>query len=117
MGHARLSIIDLETGDQPILGPVDSDTVFTGNGDVYDYKRIRANLICEGGRFRTKSDSEISLHLYRKHGLSFVDHLRGEFAFALYDGRDDKLILARDRFGVEQTFYTVVGDTISGHRR
>ena len=112
MGHARLSIIDLETGDQPILGPVDSDTVFTGNGEFYDYKRIRANLICEGGRFRTKSDSEISLHLYRKHGLSFVDHLRGEFAFALYDGRDDKLILARDRFGVKPLFYTVVGDTI-----
>lgn len=112
MGHARLSIIDLQTGDQPIEGPSGTETVFTGNGEFYDYKRIRANLICDGGRFRTKSDSEIALHLYQKHGLDFVHHLRGEFAFALYDGKEDKLTLVRDRFGVKPLFYTVIGDTI-----
>ena len=112
MGHARLSIIDLHTGDQPIFGPPDTDTVITGNGEFYDYKRIRANLICEGHRFRTKSDSEIAPHLYQKHGLDFVEHLRGEFAFALYDGREDRLILVRDRFGIKPLFYTVVDGTI-----
>ena len=112
MGHARLSIIDLQTGDQPIHGPAGTDTVFTGNGEFYDYKRIRANLICDGHRFRTKSDSEIALHLYQKHGLDFVEHLRGEFGFALYDGKEDKLILVRDRFGIKPLFYTVIDGMI-----
>ena len=112
MGHARLSIIDLQTGDQPIQGPAKTETVFTGNGEFYDYKRIRANLICDGHRFRTKSDSEIALHLYQRHGLDFVDHLRGEFGFALYDGKKDRLVLVRDRFGVKPLFYTVVDGTI-----
>jgi asparagine synthase (glutamine-hydrolysing) len=112
MGHARLSIIDLETGDQPLYGPRGARTVFTGNGEFYGYKRIRANLICEGDRFRTKSDSEIALHLYRKHGLEFVHHLRGEFAFALYDGREERLILVRDRFGIKPLFHTMAAGTL-----
>lgn len=112
LGHARLSIIDLETGDQPLLGPDGSETVFTGNGEFYDYKRIRANLTCDGHRFRTKSDSEIALHLYQKHGLDFLHHLRGEFAFALYDGRAERLILVRDRFGVKPLFFTGNDDMI-----
>jgi len=106
MGHARLSIIDLNTGDQPLFGEEGSETVFTGNGEFYDYKRIRANLICDGHRSRTKSDSEIALHLYEDFGLDFVDHLRGEFAFALYDGKEQRLVLVRDRFGVKPLFYT-----------
>lgn len=107
LGHARLSIIDLNTGDQPIHGPDGTGTVITGNGEFYDYKRIRANLVCEGARFRTKSDSEIALHLYQRYGLDFVDHLRGEFAFTIYDGKQDRLIMARDRFGIKPLFYTV----------
>jgi len=112
MGHARLSIIDLQTGDQPIEGPYGTDTVFTGNGEFYDYKRVRANLICDGHRFRTKSDSEIALHLHQKHGRDFVKHLRGEFAFALYDGKNRELILVRDRFGIKPLFFTTSADTI-----
>ncbi|MBD3258151.1 asparagine synthase (glutamine-hydrolyzing), partial [candidate division GN15 bacterium] len=112
MGHARLSIIDLQTGDQPLFGREGSEAVFTGNGEFYDYKRIRANLICDGHRFRTKSDSEIALHLYEEKGLDFVDKLRGEFGFALYDGREDRLVLVRDRFGVKPLFYTVKDGTI-----
>ncbi|MBD3257850.1 asparagine synthase (glutamine-hydrolyzing), partial [candidate division GN15 bacterium] len=112
MGHARLSIIDLATGDQPIAGPDGTDTVITGNGEFYDYKRIRANLICDGHRFRTKSDSEIALHLYQRHGLDFVHHLRGEFAFALYDAKEERLILVRDRFGIKPLFYTVNDGTV-----
>lgn len=106
MGHARLSIIDLESGGQPLYSN-DEQQVLTVNGEFYDYKRIRANLILEGARFRTKSDSEIALHLYRKHGLDFVDHLRGEFAFALFDQAEQRLILVRDRFGIKPLFYHI----------
>ena len=104
MGHARLSIIDLETGDQPLYSR-NNDLVLTANGEFYDYKRIRTNLNLEGFRFTTKSDSEIALPLFRKHGLDFVEHLRGEFAFSLYDKKEDRLILVRDRFGVKPLFY------------
>lgn len=104
MGHARLSIIDLETGDQPLYTP-DNSLVLTANGEFYDYKRIRTNLRLEGFRFTTKSDSEIALPLYRKFGLDFVEHLRGEFAFSLYDKKEDRLVLVRDRFGVKPLFY------------
>lgn len=106
MGHARLSIIDLHTGSQPLYSQ-DKKNVLTVNGEFYDYKRIRTTLRLEGEEFITKSDSEIALPLYRKHGLDFVQHLRGEFAVALYDGHEDKLILVRDRFGVKPLFYHI----------
>lgn len=105
MGHARLSIIDLEGGRQPLFDG--AGRVLTVNGEFYDYKRIRARLTCDGARFRTKSDSEIALHLYERHGLDFVHHLRGEFAFALFDPRPDggRLVLVRDRFGIKPLYY------------
>lgn len=102
LGHARLSIIDLEGGAQPLhLG----STSLTVNGEFYDYKRIRAALTCDGARFRTKSDSEIALHLYERHGLDFVHQLRGEFAFALFDADRERLLLGRDRFGVKPLYF------------
>ena len=104
MGHARLSIIDLETGDQPLFTE-DKNLALTVNGEFYDYKRLRANLMLEGVRFKTKSDSEIALHLFRKHGLDFVTYLRGEFAFSLFDAKEQRLILVRDRFGIKPLFY------------
>lgn len=106
MGHARLSIIDLETGDQPLYS-LDNSLVLTVNGEFYDYKRIRTHLRLEGFRFRTKSDSEIALPLYKKYGLDFVEHLRGEFAFALFDQKKQQLILVRDRFGIKPLFYHI----------
>jgi asparagine synthase (glutamine-hydrolysing) len=106
MGHARLSIIDLESGDQPLFSH-DLEQVITVNGEFYDYKRIRTNLRLEGFQFTTKSDSEIALPLYTKHGLDFVDHLRGEFGFALFDAKKDQLILVRDRFGIKPLFYHI----------
>lgn len=106
MGHARLSIIDLETGRQPLYGEHD-EAVLTVNGEFYDYKKIRTNLRLEGFDFKTKSDSEIALPLYKKHGLDFVKHLRGEFAVALFDKSKDRLILVRDRFGVKPLFYHI----------
>ena len=111
MGHARLSIIDLETGNQPLYN-ADRSNVVTCNGEFYDYKRIRTQMRLEGFHFSTKSDSEISLALYEKYGLDFVHHLRGEFAFALYDANKDRLILVRDRFGIKPMFYHVNGPSI-----
>ncbi|MEZ4896348.1 MAG: asparagine synthase (glutamine-hydrolyzing) [Saprospiraceae bacterium] len=106
MGHARLSIIDLNTGDQPLFSS-DDKLVLTVNGEFYDYKRIRTQLRLEGFTFSSRSDSEIALPLYRKHGLDFVHHLRGEFAFALFDQEKEQLILVRDRFGIKPLFYHV----------
>ncbi len=103
MGHTRLKIIDLHTGDQPLLSP-DGQTVLTANNEFYDFKPIRAGLSCLGERFASKSDAEIALALYRRHGLDFVDQLRGEFAFALYDGVEERLVLVRDRFGIKPLY-------------
>ncbi len=107
LGHARLSVIDLETGRQP-LQLNEGEVAAVVNGEFYDYKRIRAQLICEGASFRTKSDSEIALHLFQRHGLEFVHHLRGEFAFALFDKPNRRLILARDRFGIRPLYYAIL---------
>ncbi|MBK1854949.1 asparagine synthase (glutamine-hydrolyzing) [Verrucomicrobiaceae bacterium 5K15] len=109
LGHTRLAINDLEGGCQP-LHAVDGRYVLTSNGEFYDFKQHRATLMAEGDRFYTKSDSEIAIGLYRKFGLDFTEHLRGEFAFALYDKSKDELILLRDRFGVRPLFYWLSPD-------
>lgn len=109
MGHCRLSIIGLESGQQPLHSP-QGDLVFTGNGEFYDYKRIRAGLALQGDAFLTRSDSEIALPLYQRYGLDFVQHLRGEFAFALYDSRQQRLILVRDRFGIKPLYFHMTED-------
>lgn len=111
MGHARLSIIDLETGNQPLFNE-DKSITLTVNGEFYDYKRIRTDLKLEGHKFFTKSDSEIAIGLYRKYGLDFVKHLRGEFAFSLYDDNEKRLILGRDRFGIKPLFYHISEDAV-----
>ncbi|MCA9709715.1 MAG: asparagine synthase (glutamine-hydrolyzing) [Myxococcales bacterium] len=104
MGHTRLAVIDLHGGDQPLYSP-DRRAVLTLNGELYDYKLHRTRLVCDGARFSTKSDAELALHLYERHGLDFVHHLRGEFAFALYDGALDRLVLVRDRFGIKPLYF------------
>lgn len=106
MAHTRLSIIGLNSGDQPIYDH-DAGLVLTANGEFYDYKRLRGLLRTDGYEFTTKSDSEIALKLYRKHGFDFVEHLRGEFAFAIFDKEKDQLLLVRDRFGVRPLFYHI----------
>lgn len=112
LGHARLSIIDLaSTGDQPLLNQ-EKDLALVVNGEIYNYKIIRSQLMTEGIHFHTKSDSEIIMPLYRKHGLDFMEKLRGEFAFALYDQKNDRLILARDRFGIRPLFYHIHNDAL-----
>lgn len=104
MGHARLIINDFKGGAQPLFSS-DKKQVLTVNGEFYDFKRHRSTLMAEGERFLTKSDSEIAIGLYRKMGLGFLEELRGEFAFSLYDQERDELILVRDRFGVRPLFY------------
>jgi len=111
MGHARLSIIDLETGDQPLYSQ-DRKKILTVNGEFYDYKRIRTDLRLEGFQFSTKADSEIALPLYEKHGLDFVEHLRGEFGFVLYDDQNNRLIMVRDRFGIKPLFYHIADGVV-----
>ncbi|MGC1479140.1 MAG: asparagine synthase (glutamine-hydrolyzing) [Chthoniobacterales bacterium] len=108
LGHARLTIVDLHTGCQPLASAAgDADLSLVMNGELYDYKRIRSTLMTEGERFVTKSDSELIMPLYRKHGLDLMPEVRGEFAFALYDRKEDRLALVRDRFGVRPLFYYV----------
>ena len=106
--HARLSIIDLNEnrGRQPFRSD-EGNLLLTHNGEFYDYKRIRTELTSLGARFTTKSDSEILLHLYPRLGLEdTLTHLRGEFAFALYDKPKDRLVLCRDRFGIKPLYWT-----------
>jgi asparagine synthase (glutamine-hydrolysing) len=111
LGHARLSIIDLSTGDQPIANE-DGALVIVHNGEFYDFERIRAELERKGHRFRTKSDSEIALHLYEDLGPECVHRLRGEFAFVIWDARNQRLFAARDRFGVKPLFYAHQDDAL-----
>lgn len=106
IAHARLSIIDLPGGAQPLFLN-GKKLVLSANGEFYNFKKIRAGLMAEGARFATKSDSEIALHLYQKSGLDFVHNLRGEFAFSLYDQNEDRLLLVRDRFGIKPLFYHI----------
>jgi len=111
MGHARLSIIDLETGNQPIANEDDSMHIVV-NGEFYDHDRIRQELKAAGHCLSSASDSEIALHLYEDLGASCLRLLRGEFAFALWDERSCVLFAARDRFGIKPLFYAQVGDTV-----
>ena len=106
LAHARLSIIDLTTGDQPIANE-DQHLHVVANGEFYDFERIRCELEKQGHVFRTRSDSEIALHLFEEQGARSVHALRGEFAFAIWDERDQVLFAARDRFGIKPLYYTV----------
>jgi asparagine synthase (glutamine-hydrolysing) len=100
----RLSIIDLETGDQPI-GNEDGTLHVVQNGEIYNYRELRHELERAGHRFRTNGDTEVLLHLYEEHGNRFAERLRGMFAVAIWDARRRRLVLARDRFGIKPLYY------------
>jgi asparagine synthase (glutamine-hydrolysing) len=104
LGHRRLSIIDLEGGRQPLLN-ADRSIWVVCNGEIYNHREIRASLEAEGHRFQTNSDCEVILALYERYGDNLVDHLRGMFAFGLWDSRRRRFLAARDHLGQKPFYY------------
>ncbi len=100
LAHRRLNIVAIDDGQQPIRNEDDS-IVAVVNGEFYGHRKIRRQLETAGHRFNSESDSEIVVHLYRKYDLDFVDHLRGEFSFLLWDEVRKRLVAVRDRFGIK----------------
>src|SRR3954454_17322892 len=104
----RLSIIDLEHGDQPIANE-DGSCVVVQNGEIYNYPELRRELERAGDVLRTHCDTEALVHLYEEHGVGFAERLRGMFAVAIWDARRRQLVLARDRYGIKPLYYRHVG--------
>lgn len=109
LGHARLSIIDLAQGHQPMQDET-GDLALAFNGEIFNYRELRRELIAQGVRFRTNSDTEVLLRLYRQRGEDCLAALNGDFAFALADRRRGCLLLARDRLGVRPLYYAQLPD-------
>lgn len=105
LAHTRLSIIDVAGGAQPIHNE-DKTVWVVFNGEIYNYVELRRELIAQGHRFYTQSDTEVIVHLYEQHGEDFVHHLNGQFAIGLWDERNQKLILVRDRVGIAPLYYS-----------
>ena len=110
LAHARLSIIDLSGGHQP-MAIANNSLWITFNGEIFNYVELREELIKKGHRFISGSDTEVLLRLYEEDGERCVDRLNGQWAFAIWDARKHKLFLSRDRFGVRPLYYTQVGNT------
>ena len=111
LGHRRLKIIDLSTGDQPISNE-DGTVWIVFNGEIYNFQELRQDLLQRGHQFRTKSDTESIVHLYEEHGADCVRYLRGQFAFAVWDTRRQQLLLARDRLGQKPLYYCHQGSCL-----
>ncbi|GAB4314573.1 MAG: asparagine synthase (glutamine-hydrolyzing) [Candidatus Sumerlaeia bacterium] len=111
LGHKRLSIIDLSSGSQPIYNE-DGSCCIVFNGEIYNYRLLMDFLLKRGHVFRTRSDTECILHLYEDYGANCVNHLRGMFAFAIWDERAQRLLLARDRVGKKPLFYALTGESL-----
>ncbi len=108
LGHVRLSIIDVATGQQPMANE-DGRIHVVFNGEIYNYRDLRGPLEARGHVFRTHSDTEVLVHLYEEYGREMVQYLIGEFAFAIWDDNLHRLFVARDRLGVKPVFYAQLG--------
>ncbi len=111
LGHRRLSIIDLQTGDQPIYNE-DKTIAIIFNGEIYNFPELRAELMQRGYQFYTKTDTEVVLHGFEEFGLDYFNRLNGIFAFAIYDKKNARLLLVRDHFGVKPLHYWSNGSTL-----
>jgi asparagine synthase (glutamine-hydrolysing) len=111
LAHARLSIIDLEGGSQPMHNE-DKTCWIVFNGEIFNYIELRDILEKRGHRFYTMSDTEVIIHLYEDHGPDCLKFLNGQFAFAIWNKKDNSLFVARDRVGIRPFFYTTVNGSI-----
>jgi asparagine synthase (glutamine-hydrolysing) len=111
LGHARLSIIDLAGGTQPIHNE-DKSLWIVYNGETYNYQELRCQLQQKGHNFYTDSDTEVILHLYEEFGADCLSRMNGQFALAIWDTNNKELFLARDRVGIRPLYYTVTGNTL-----
>ena len=111
LGIRRLRIIDLDTGDQPIYNE-NKNLCIVHNGEVYNFKELREDLIKKGHNFYTKSDTEVILHLYEEYGDDCVEYLRGMFVFAIWDKKERRLFVARDRLGIKPLYYYLKNNTL-----
>lgn len=108
IGHRRLAVIDVEGGVQPMVA--EGDVVLTYSGEVYNYRELRGELVAAGHEFRTTSDTEVVLRAYLEWGVGCFDRLNGMYAFAVWDGRSEELLLVRDRLGVKPLYYYPLPD-------
>ncbi len=109
-GHRRLEIIDLESGQQP-MSDHEGQIWITFNGEIYNYLELREELEKRGHQFQTNSDTEVIIYCYQEYGLDFLSKLNGMFALGLWDKREQKLVIARDRLGIKPLFWTQMGGT------
>ena len=112
VGHTRLAVIDLETGGQPILNETGSIATVV-NGMIYNYESLRSRLEDRGHIFRSKGDCEVVVHAYEEWGVDLVEHLRGQFAFAIWDDEAGRLMLGRDRMGIKPLFVYHDGERLA----
>jgi len=104
LAHTRLSIINLNSGDQPIHN--ENKTIWiVFNGEIFNYPELKKQLLAKGHQFYTKTDTEVIVHLYEEFGTNLFEHLNGQFAFAIWDLNKEELLLGRDRMGIKPLFY------------
>jgi asparagine synthase (glutamine-hydrolysing) len=112
LGHARLSIIDLSPlGRQPMVDP-ETGNYIVFNGEIYNFLSLRSECEAQGDKFRTRTDTEVILALYRRYGVDCLHYLRGMFAFAIWEERNERLFVARDRVGKKPLIYALVNGGI-----